>query len=53
MTLYTFFVFRNGKLISVVQSTVDIYESAIDGDYVIDNPQEAEKQIAQWKSEHQ
>lgn len=51
--IHTFLVFRNGKLITVVQSTVDIYESAIDGDYVIDNPNEADKQIAQWKSEHQ
>lgn len=48
----TFLVFRNGKLITVVQSTVDNYDSAIDGDYVIDNPQEAEKQITQWRSEH-
>lgn len=53
LPLYTYLVFRNGKLISVVQSTVEVFESAIDGDYVIDNPQEPEKQISQWKREHQ
>lgn len=50
---HTFFVFRNGKVISIVQSTVDNFESAIDGDYTVKDPQDAEKQIAQWKSEHQ
>ena len=45
----TFLGFRNGKLITVVESTVDNFESAVDVDYIIDNPQDAEKQIAEWK----
>lgn len=49
-TAITIFLgFRNGKLITVVESTVDNFESAVDVDYTIDNPQDAEKQIAEWK----
>lgn len=49
----TFLVFRNGKLISVVQSTENDYESAINGaDYVVEDPQEAEKQIAAWREKN-
>lgn len=53
MTIHTFFGFRNGKLITVVQSTSEEYDNAVDVDYSVANPQEAEKQIAEWKSEHQ
>ena len=49
----TYFVFRKGKLVSVVQTSDDSFESAIDGDYVIENPQDVEKQISDWKREHQ
>lgn len=45
----TFFGFRNGKLITVVLSTVEGYEDAIDVDYVIEDPENAERQIEAWK----
>ena len=47
-----FLGFRNGKLITVVQSLSDEYDNAVDVDYTVKNPQDAEKQIVQWKSEH-
>lgn len=48
MTATTVFLgFRNGKLITIVESTVDNFESAVDVDYVITNPEDAENQIAE------
>lgn len=44
-----FLGFRNGQLITIVESVIDNFESAIDVDYVITNPENAEKQIAEWK----
>lgn len=45
----TYFGFKNRKLVTVVQTTEDCFDCAIDMDYVISNPQDAEKQIAEWK----
>jgi len=47
-----FLGFRNGKLTTVIYSTLDEVENAIDMDYYVANPQEAEKQVSQWKQEH-
>jgi hypothetical protein len=48
----TFLGFRNGKLITVVESTIDNFESAVDVDYIVANPQDAEKQITEWKKQN-
>lgn len=53
MKLFTFFGFRNGKLVTVVQSTIEDYTDATDLYMIVENPQDAEKQIAEWKREHQ
>lgn len=45
----TFFGFRNGKLVTVVQTTDNAgYRSATDVDYTVEDPQEAERQIVEW-----
>jgi hypothetical protein len=41
--IHTYFGFKNGKLISVLQST--------NGTYFVEDPQEPEKQIDKWKQE--
>jgi len=46
---YTYFGFKNGKLITVITSTMDDVEDAIDCTYYIGNIQDAEKQIEEWK----
>lgn len=51
MKLTTFLGFRNGRLITVVESTVDNFESAVDVDYVVTDPREVEKQIIEWRRE--
>lgn len=45
----TYFGFKNGKIITVVQSTAENYNDAVDVDYYVSNPQDAEKQIKEWK----
>jgi len=49
MKKYTYFGFRHGKLTTVIVSTMDAVEDAIDCNYYIDNPEDAEKQIEEWK----
>lgn len=50
LKLYTYLVFVNRKLVSVVESTMDTYEDAVNAaDYFIKNPDDAEKQIREWK----
>lgn len=46
----TYFGFKNGKLVTVVQTRADNYEDAIDVDYTVENPNDAESQIARWKA---
>ena len=49
MSTNTFLGFRNGKLVSVVTTTMDNYNDAVDCDHYIKNPENAEKQIKEWK----
>lgn len=46
---YTYFGFRHGKFTTVITSTMDNVEDAIDCNRYVDNPQEVEKQIKEWK----
>lgn len=53
----TYFVFKDGKLVTVIQTKNDnvfnaqIKHLLIDYDYIVEDPQEVEKQIAEWKRE--
>lgn len=58
----TYFLFRRGKLVAVVQAldSVWVANNTLLGkmvilafDNVVENPQDAEKQMAEWKREHQ
>ena len=49
--IHTYFGFKNGKLVSVLQSVNDDAKKAIDCTYYITEPQEIEKQIEKWKRE--
>lgn len=49
--IHTYFGFKNGKLISVLQSVNADAKNAIDCTYYIAEPQEVEKQIEKWKKE--
>jgi hypothetical protein len=50
MKKYTYFGFRHGKLTTVILSTMDNVEDAIDCNRYVDDPQDAEKQIEEWKN---
>jgi len=47
----TYFGFKNGKLVSVLQSVDKDVKKAVDCTYYITEPQEAETQIQKWKKE--
>jgi len=47
----TYFGFKNGKLVSVLQSVDGDVKKAVDCNYYIKEPQEADKQIEKWKKE--
>lgn len=47
----TYFGFKNGKLVSVLQSVDKDVKKAIDCTYYITEPQEVEAQIQKWKKE--
>ncbi len=47
----TYFGFKNGKLVSVLQTINDDVRKAVDCTYYITEPQEVEKQIEKWKKE--
>ena len=47
----TYFGFKNGKLVSVLQTVNGDVRKAFDCTYYITEPQEAEKQIENWKKE--
>jgi len=51
--LHIFLGFKNQKLVTVTYSVLDEVEDAIDCDYYITDPQDAEKQIAEWKKKHE
>lgn len=43
--------FKNRELVTVVISDYEEWENAIDVDYAINDPQEPEKQLAEWLKE--
>jgi hypothetical protein len=47
--LFVYFGFKSGKLVSIVQSTEDSVKKAVDCNYFIVDPVEAEKQIVAWE----
>ena len=49
--IYTYFGFKNGKLISVLHSLNGEVKEAIDCSYYVKEPHEVEKQIEKWKKE--
>lgn len=49
--MHVSFGFKDGKLVTVILSKNKDRESAIDCDYYIENPQDAEKQIEKWRRE--
>ena len=49
--IYTYFGFKNGNLVSVVQSVNEDLKKAVDCAYYITEPQQLEKQIEKWKKE--
>jgi len=46
--LFVYFGFKNGKLVSIIQSTEDNVKAAVDCNYFVADPREAEKQIDLW-----
>ena len=48
----THFGFKNGKLVSVLQSVDGDVKKAVDCNYYITEPQEIEKQIEKWKRDN-
>ena len=51
LKIYNYFGFRHGKLVTVIQSTMDNVEDAIDCNHFVADPQEVEKQIIDWKKQ--
>jgi hypothetical protein len=49
--IYTYFGFKKGKLVSVLQSLDNDAKKALDCNYCIAEPQEFERQINEWKRE--
>ena len=47
--IHTFFGFKNGKLVSVLQTVNSDVKKAFDCNYYITEPKEVEKQIDKWK----
>jgi hypothetical protein len=49
--IHTYLGFKDGKLVSVLQSVDDDVKKAVDCTYYITEPQDVEKQILKWKEE--
>lgn len=49
--IHTYFGFKNGKLVSVLQSINGDAKKALDCTYYVAEPQDVEKQIEKWKKE--
>lgn len=49
--IHTYLGFKQGKLVSVLQSVNDDVKDAVNCTYYIAEPQEGEKQIEKWKKE--
>ena len=50
--IYTYFGFKKGKLVSVLQSVNADVKEAINWNYYVREPHEVEKQIEKWKTEN-
>lgn len=50
--IFTYLGFKNGKLVSVLQSVNADVKEATDWNYCVSEPQEVEKQIEKWKKEN-
>ena len=48
----SYFGFKNGKLVSVLQTVNGDVKNAFDCKYCITELQDVEKQIEKWKKEH-
>ena len=49
--IHTYFGFKRGKLVSVLQSVNDDVKEAVNCTYYIAEPKDVEKQIEKWKKE--
>lgn len=49
--IYTYFGFKDGSLVSVVQSVNEDTKGALDCSYFIAEPQQVDEQIEKWKKE--
>ena len=49
--IHTYLGFKDGKLVSVLQSVDEDVKKAVDCTYYITEPQDVEKQIEKWKEE--
>jgi len=52
MAIHVYFGFTNGKLETVILSRNSDRVTAMDCDYYIDEPQDAETQIEEWKKQN-
>ena len=50
--IHTYFGFKNGKLVSILQTVNENVKKAVDCNYYIIEPQEVEKQIGKWKKDN-
>ena len=50
--IHTYFGFKNGKLVSILQTMNGDVKKALDCNYYITEPQEVEKQINKWKKDN-
>jgi len=48
---HIYFGFRHGELTTVILSTIDNVDDAIDCNYYIDKPRDAKKQVEKWLKE--
>ena len=48
----TYFGFKNGKLVSILQSVNGDVKKAVECSYYIAEPHEVEKQIEKWKKDN-
>ena len=51
--MFVYLGFQNGKIVTVIYSILEDHEAAIDCDYYVNHPQDAEEQITEWKKEHE
>ena len=50
--IHTYFGFKNGKLVSILQTVNGDVKKAVDCNYYITEPQKVEKQIDKWKKDN-